>query len=157
MADAQSISMEIKIVPYEPKLKDGVFAFTKKCFEKLGKNFEPEGRHECYNDIERHYVKFFCLVEGNRIVGTVALKKLDEYTAELKSLYLAQELRGKGLGKQLLDKAIMSARELGFTSIVLDSMSKYTDAVKLYEKVGFKHIERYNDNQYADVFMKMEI
>ena len=51
----------------------------------------------------------------------------------------------------------MSARELGFTSIVLDSMSKYTDAIKLYEKVGFKHIERYNDNQYADVFMKMEI
>ncbi len=104
----------IMMIPYEPKLKDGVFAFTKKCFEKLGKNFEPEGRHECYNDIERHYVKFFCLVEGNRIVGTVALKKLH-------------------------------------------SMSKYTDAIKLYEKVGFKHIERYNDNQYADVFMKMEI
>ena len=157
MADAQSTSMKIKIVPYETKLKNGVFAFTKKCFEELGKNFEPEGRHECYNDIERHYVKFFCLVEGNRIVGTVALKKLDEYTAELKSLYLVQELRGKGLGKQLLDKAIMSARELGFVTLVLDAMSKYTDALKLYEKAGFKPIERYNDNKYADVFMKKEI
>lgn len=149
--------MEIKIVPYEPELKDSVFAFTQKCFEKLGKNFEPEGRHECYNDIERYYEKFFCLVEGNCIGGTVALKRLDEHTAELKSLYLSEELRGKGLGKQLLDKAIMSARELGFTSIVLDSMSKYTEALKLYKKAGFKHIDRYNDNAYADVFMKLDI
>ena len=38
--------------------------------------------------------------------------------------------------------------------IVLDSMSEYAAALKLYEKYGFTHIERYNENQKADVFME---
>ncbi len=148
---------ELRIVPYEERLKDEVFSFTKHCFEELGKSFEPDGRHEFYNDIEGYFEVFLCLLDKDRVVGTVALKRLDTYTSELKALYLLRELRGQGLGKLLLDNAIKYAGELGFTSIVLDSMSKYTDALKLYEKAGFKYIDRYNDNQYADVFMRMDI
>ena len=62
--------MEIKIVPYGTKLKDGVFAFTQKCFEELGKKFEPEGRHGFYNDIGSSFVVFFCMLEGECVAGT---------------------------------------------------------------------------------------
>ena len=47
--------------------------------------------------------------------------------------------------------------KLGYKYVVLDSMSKYTAALKLYEKTGFKYISRFNDNIYADVFMKLEL
>ena len=49
------------------------------------------------------------------------------------------------------------AKNLGYKSMVLDSMSKYKEALRLYEKCGFKNTERFNDNVYADVFMKLEL
>ena len=57
----------------------------------------------------------------------------------------------------MLETVISKARELGYRSIVLDSVSKYKAAQRLYEKAGFVNTERYNDNQYADVFMKLEL
>ena len=150
-------STALKVVPYEKSLKGSVFAFTERCFEELGKPFEPGGRHGFYNDIEGYFEVFLCLLDGDSVVGTVALRGLDAHTAELKALYLSRDLRGRGLGRRLLDNAVEKAMELGFTSIVLDSKSEYTDALRLYEKAGFKRIDRYNDNRYADVFMGMEI
>ena len=53
--------------------------------------------------------------------------------------------------------AIDEAKTRGFKSMVLDSMSKYKEALRLYEKCGFRNTERFNDNVYADVFMKLDL
>ena len=145
------------IVTYSEKLKESVFSFTDICFRELGKVFEPEGRHSFYNDIDREFDSFWCLVSKDRVIGTVAVKKVDESAAELKALYLLREYRGKGFGFQLLDKAVKYAKEQGYQRIVLDSMSQYADALRLYEKYGFEMTDRYNDNPYADVFMEYKL
>ena len=144
------------IVKYSEQRKEDVFSFTDICFRELGKVFETEGRHYLYNDIDREFDSFWCLVSTDRVIGTVAVKKIDESTAELKALYLLSEYRGKGFGFQLLDKAMKFAKERGYQRIVLDSMSQYEDALRLYERYGFKKTERYNDNPYADVFMEYQ-
>ena len=144
------------IVKYSEQRKENVFSFTDICFRELGKVFEPEGRHSFYNDIDREFDSFWCLVSTDRVIGTVAVKKIDESTAELKALYLLSEYRRKGCGFQLLDKAVKFAKEQGYQRIVLDSMSQYADALRLYERYGFKTTERYNDNPYADVFMEYQ-
>ena len=151
------ITDDIKLVPYNVKYKQGVFEFTDTCFEELGKKFEPSGRHSFYNDIDNTFEIFYCLTDNDKVIGTVALKKLDDYTVELKALYLDRAYRGKGLGKKLINKAIDDARFRGYKSIFLDSMSQYKDALSLYEKAGFKSTERYNDNPYADVFMRFDL
>lgn len=143
------------IVEYKREYRQSVFDFTDNCFRELGKKFEPDGRHYFYNDIETYFDVFFCLVLDDKVVGTVGLKKINDDTAELKALYLSKELRGQGLGLKLINSVIDKAKEKGYKLILLDSMSKYKEAVKLYEKVGFIKTERYNDNQYADVFMKL--
>ena len=146
----------IEFIPYNDSYKQQVFDFTCTCFEELGKKFEPSGRHSFYNDIDNEFEIFFCLVDQEKVIGTVALKKVDDYTVELKAMYLDRDYRGKGLGRRLMDKAVDEAKRLGFKSIVLDSMSQYKDALRLYEKTGFKMTERYNDNVYADVFMRLD-
>ena len=146
----------IELIPYNDSYKQQVFAFTCTCFEELGKKFEPSGRHSFYNDIGNEFEVFFCLVDQEKVIGTVALKKVDDYTVELKAMYLDRNYRGKGLGIKLIDKAVDEARCLGYKCIVLDSMSSYKDALRLYEKTGFKMTERYNDNVYADVFMRLD-
>ena len=149
--------MELLIVPYQECYKQQLFAFTEHCFTELGKSFEPEGRHSFYNDIALNFIGFWCMLADNEVAGTVALKELSDSTAELKALYLAEKLRGNGTGKLLLNTALSFAKEAGYKYVVLDSMSKYTAALKLYEKTGFKYISRFNDNIYADVFMKLEL
>ena len=146
----------IELIPYNDSYKQQVFDFTCTCFEELGKKFEPSGRHSFYNDIGNEFEVFFCLVDQEKVIGTVALKKVDDYTVELKAMYLDRNYRGKGLGIKLIDKAVDEARCLGYKCIVLDSMSSYKDALRLYEKTGFKMTERYNDNVYADVFMRLD-
>ena len=143
------------IVEYKREYRQSVFDFTDNCFRELGKEFELDGRHYFYNDIEIYFDVFFCLVLDNKVVGTVGLKKINDVTAELKALYLLKDLRGQGFGFKLINSVIDKAKEKGYKLILLDSMSKYKEAVKLYEKVGFIKTERYNDNQYADVFMKL--
>ena len=147
----------MELVQYKEEYKQLVFDFTDRCFEELGKKFEPEGRHYFYNDIEKSFVSFYCLLDDEKIIGTVALKKSDDYTVELKALYLDKNYREQHLGSRLINAAIDEAKMLGCKSIVLDSMSKYKEALRLYEKYGFKDTERFNDNVYADVFMKLDL
>lgn len=149
--------LEYDLIKYDDAYKQRVFAFTDKCFEELGKKFEPSGRHASYNNIENAFEVFYCLTVKDNVIGTVALKKIDDYTVELKALYLDSSYRGKGLGSRLIKKVIDEAKNRGFKSIVLDSMSQYKEALRLYGKFGFRDTERYNDNVYADVFMKLEL
>ena len=100
---------------------------------------------------------FYCLIDNDNVIGTVALKRFDDDSVELKALYLDSVYRGKGFGSLLINKVIADARNLGYKYIVLDSMSQYKDALRLYEKAGFRSIERYNDNTYADVFMRLDL
>lgn len=147
----------MELVQYKEEYKQRVFDFTYRCFEELGKKFEPEGRHYFYNDIEKSFVSFYCLLDDEKLIGTVALKKIDDYTVELKALYLDKSYRGQHLGSRLIKVAIDEAKTRGFKSMVLDSMSKYKEALHLYEKLGFRNTERFNDNVYADVFMKLDL
>lgn len=145
----------MKIVVYSDDIKSEVFRFTSECFEELGKSFDLYGRHSFYNDIDKHFERFWCLIDEGKVKGTVAITKIDDITAELKALYIDKSLRGLGWGYKLLDEAVSFARENDFSRVVLDSMSQYTDASRLYKRYGFTNTDRYNDNIYADVFMQM--
>lgn len=157
MVQANGDESGIMLVPYNESYKQKVFDFTDKCFEELGKKFEPDGRHDFYNNIGDNFAVFYCLFDQDKLIGTVALKKLDGNTVELKAMYLDRDYRGKGFGRRLMNKIVDEAKRLGYKSIVLDSMSQYKDALRLYERTGFKNTERYNDNLYADVFMKLDL
>jgi putative acetyltransferase len=65
---------------------------------------------------------------------------LPEGCAELVKFYLSAESRGKGTGRLLMEKAMDSAREMGYTSIYLESMPELSKAISLYERAGFRFI-----------------
>lgn len=86
--------MDVKLVSYEEQYRQSLFDFTDRCFTELGKKFEPQGRHYFYNNIPEAFEVFYCLVDRGDVIGTVALKKIDERTVELKALYLHKDYRG---------------------------------------------------------------
>lgn len=98
---------------------------------------------------------------GDEVVGCVALIPMEGGTYELSKMAVSPQLRGKGIGRQLLLHAIQEAQALGAKSLFLGSNSRLKNAVHLYEAVGFEHVppETLPDMHYerADVFMRMSL
>jgi ribosomal protein S18 acetylase RimI-like enzyme len=65
----------------------------------------------------------------------------DGLDAYLEELYVAPALRGKGIGRALLDAAMDAARERGADHIELTTSVDDTAAIGLYEKSGFTNRE----------------
>jgi len=84
--------------------------------------------------------EFWVVAERNQIVGTVAVIMLDENTAELKSLYVRRNFRQQGLGENLIKLAVKFASIKGRNEIILWSDTRFIEAHKLYEKIGFKRL-----------------
>lgn len=97
-------------------------------------------------DIEGSYAGrggYFDVVqdESGAIVGSVGLYPLGDGAVELRKMYLDKSLRGKGIGKRLLEAAITRARALGFDRIELETNSRLLEAIALYRRYGFQPIE----------------
>jgi putative acetyltransferase len=60
--------------------------------------------------------------------------------AELVKLYLDASSRGKGLGRQLLERCFQAAKDLGYEQLYLESFPQLENAVSIYVKMGFKHL-----------------
>jgi GNAT superfamily N-acetyltransferase len=98
-------------------------------------------------------------VEGEA-AGCVALKPLQvkgaagagETTLELKRLWVRRGFRGLALGRLLMQAAIEYARAAGAKAVYLDTVpAAMPEANRLYEAMGFERVERYNDNDVADI------
>ena len=103
----------------------------------------------------------FMVYLGHEAVGCVALIPVGYGVYELSKMAVSPRFRGFGIGRKLLQHAIVEARAAGARSLFLGSSKKLEDAVHLYESVGFHHVppESLPPMPYAraDVFMEMAL
>jgi GNAT superfamily N-acetyltransferase len=92
------------------------------------------------------------LVEiDGQIVAGGAYRKLSDTICELKRLYVADSAKGRGVGRALSEALLASARADGFTLMQLDTGNLLTEAIAMYEKMGFNHCAPYRT--YPDKLM----
>ncbi|NUB44311.1 GNAT family N-acetyltransferase [Fertoebacter nigrum] len=84
-------------------------------------------------------VQFFTLREGEALLGMAALKAIAPDHAEIKSMHVVAEARGRGLARVLLDHLLDQARAAGFQRLSLETGVEdvFAPARTLYAKAGF--------------------
>jgi ribosomal protein S18 acetylase RimI-like enzyme len=92
---------------------------------------------------------FVLLAEDGRVVAGGGVRRLSDGIAEIKRMWVAPSLRGRGLGRRLLEELEAAAADLGYTRVRLDTAASMEAALALYGRAGYRAIPDYNGNGYA--------
>jgi len=103
---------------------------------------------------------FIAIVDGQS-VGCCALLRMSSDEFEVAKMAVAPEQQGKGIGRRLLQVAIDEAQQMRARRLYLETNHQLENAVRLYESVGFRHLDpsAITPSPYdrADVYMEMKL
>jgi len=112
---------------------------------KVGTAYEDKSLDELSEVYNNPRAIYFVIVIGGKVVGGAGISQLENTTeniCELQKMYLSLDSRGKGLGAKMIKKCIEKAKELGYKKCYLETLPYMKSAVKLYEKTGFKTLDK---------------
>jgi putative acetyltransferase len=92
-------------------------------------------------------VAFFVMREDGAAIGMGAFKQLDATHAEIKSMHVLHEVRGRGLSKVMLAHLVDQAQAMGVTRLSLETGAEpiFAPARGLYERAGFTYCPPFGD------------
>jgi putative acetyltransferase len=96
---------------------------------------------------------YYVAEKDNEILGGCGIFPtvgLPDKTCELVKLYLSPGSRGTGLGKALMLKAMAWAKEAGYEQVYLETMPELSNAVTMYEKLGYNRLPKSLGNSGHD-------
>jgi GNAT superfamily N-acetyltransferase len=95
--------------------------------------------------------------EEGEAVACGAVRVIAPGIAEVKRMFVVPRLRGRGLGRELLDALERAAVELGCGVARLDSTEPLAEAMALYRSVGYVEIGDYNQNPNATTWLERRL
>lgn len=100
----------------------------------------PESVHALDLDkLRKPDITFWTVWRGNELVGCGALRELDPYHGEIKSMHTTADARGLGIGRKMVEHILTTARERGYTRLSLETgaTEDFIAARTLYQSFGF--------------------
>ncbi|WP_020535115.1 GNAT family N-acetyltransferase [Lewinella cohaerens] len=105
----------------------------------------PESYYQAFKTIEEDpHQSLMVMVEQGQVIGTLQLTLIPYLTyqggirAQIEAVRIHKDYRGQGIGEQLFRWAIAEAEAKGAHLIQLTTDKKRPDALRFYEKLGFK-------------------
>ena len=111
------------------------------------------------DNIQEHYLNnrgiFLVVLDKQKVVGSGAIRYLENDICELKRMYLLKSSRGQGWGKKIGDKLLDFAQKKNYKRVRLDlaNAEKQQQAMNFYKSLGFYSIPRYNSSP-CQIFME---
>lgn len=135
---------DVIIVNYEQKYRNAFAALNEEwisAYFELEESDRKALHHPEKNILEKDGHILVALLE-EEVVGVCALIKMDDplYDFELAKMAVSPSARGKNIGFQLARAVINKARDLGASTLYLESNTLLKPAISLYYKLGFKEV-----------------
>jgi len=151
----------IAIVPFRTELAGDFRRLNLDWIERLFA-IEPADR-KVLDDPERAIVapggQIFFALDDSAAIGTVAMVRVDPVRYELAKMAVASSHQRRGIGELLGVAGIEWARKAGAHTVFLQTNSRLAGAIRLYERLGFRHAVDPDPPDYAraDVYMELPI
>lgn len=148
----------VRIEPFTPALREHFYRLNEAWLRKYF--YVEDIDHRVLSNPEGEILApggaiLFALL-GDEVIGTCALIRETEGVYELSKMSVEEGRQGLGIGRRLIEAAIAEFKRLGGTRLFLETNTKLTPAIRLYESTGFVHQPTTKpDSHYArsDVYM----
>ncbi len=121
-----------------------VIALLARIWEEYGFIWEPETEFPDLFRFDEHYAPphgaFWVVRDAGQLVGSIGVERVDATTAEIHRLYLDAHLRGRGLGRALVEEVLAWCREEAIIRLALWSDTRFEHSHRLYERMGFTRL-----------------
>jgi len=96
--------------------------------------------------------------DSSEAAGTIALRRLDATSGEVKRLYLRPKFRGHGLGRRLLEAVVDRATAVPYDCLYADTLPSMMEALSLYQRGGFQLVEAYSNTPTPGaIYLKLKL
>lgn len=112
-----------------------------------GEDTEP-GVHPSADDVAVFLIAFD---DAGTPLGCGALRPLDATSAEVKRMYVEPFARGTGVATAILRALEQAAVDRGWTTVRLETGVAQPDAIRFYEREGYRPIPSYGDYVGSEV------
>lgn len=156
MAEVQRLLQPVatrieRVDPASPAARWCVSRYFAELAERFEEGFDPE-RSLPADDAElRPPAGAFLVasVDGEPVAGG-AVKSIAPGVGSLKRMWVAESVRGLGFGRRMLAALEEQARELGLTTLRLETNRALVEAIRLYRSSGYVEVAPFNTDPYAD-------
>lgn len=133
-----------EIITFSPAYRDQVGPFVLSVQHEFGVPITLADQPDL-NAIEQYYItpggNFWLALDGDKVVGTAALLRVDASSAIMRKLFVAPAHRGAAaVGKKLLDTMLEWAHGNHVKNIYLGTVNVFRAACRFYEKHGFTRL-----------------
>ena len=138
-----------EVTPDDPEAADAAGRYFAELDRRFPHGFDP-GEPD-------HTGTFLLATSEGQPVAYGGVRELDAGLGEIKRMWVHPDWRGAGLGSRMLRELEALARRLGHDRVVLDTNGTLTEAIAMYGRAGYRPIERYNGNPYAEAWFEKDL
>src|SRR5438046_10757347 len=136
---------ELTVLAATPTDVAGVIALIGRVFAEYGFAYDPAVEVPDLLRFPAHYEPphgaFFVVRRGGVVMGSVGVERLDVNTAELHRLYLDAELRGRRIGRALVEVVLDWCRAHEVPRLVLSSDTRLEQRHRQYSPTAFNQAD----------------
>ncbi|THD75907.1 GNAT family N-acetyltransferase [Thalassobius vesicularis] len=158
---ASALGQDVEMLEMDPRDPRAIHCLTEYYAElgrRLRTGFDVKlSADPGATDMIRPRGAFLVAMSDGLPLACVGLKGTDKGYAEIKRLWVSPAARGMGLAKRLMTRIESIARDLGITTLRLDTNSALPEAVAMYRTAGWDEIDRFNDDPYPDHFFEKRL
>jgi putative acetyltransferase len=145
--------IEIKpIEPYQiPEAKRIILSVARDIYhwsaslEDILRQFDERGELRDVDEFQSNYLNrrgiFLVAMDQSQVIGTGAIRRQENDTAELKRLWLLEAYHGQRIGYRLLQALLDFARNAGYNHVRLLTDRRQERAMHFYQQAGFLTID----------------